>query len=267
MEFRKFFDSHCHLDFSEFAHDRLRVVEKAQNAGVQACLVPGVSYSQSQQFAWLKDCAQIALYRGVGLHPYFIEEHQEEHLAWVEQELQQHSQLAVGEIGLDATCAQYEWQQHLFKAQLELAARYQRPMILHHRRSQADLLKIIKPYLSQLPVQPGILHAFSGSTEQAKQWVELGFKLGVGGVITYARANKTRTAIAKAPLASLVLETDAPSMPLSGKQGQRNEPQNVAAVFTALCELRPEAPAEIAQALWQNTMDVVAPLGSFTSIG
>ncbi|MCP6059729.1 TatD family hydrolase, partial [Klebsiella pneumoniae] len=86
----------------------------------------------------------------------------------------------------------------------------------------------------------GVVHGFSGSQQQAERFVQLGYKIGVGGTITYPRASKTRDVIAKLPLASLLLETDAPDMPLNGFQGQPNRPEQAVRVFDVLCELRPE---------------------------
>lgn len=99
----------------------------------------------------------------------------------------------------------------------------------------------------------GVVHGFSGSLQQAERFVLLGYKIGVGGTITYPRASKTRDVIAKLPLASLLLETDAPDMPLNGFQGQPNRPEQAARVFDVLCELRPEPEDEIAEVLLNNT--------------
>ncbi|MDS1907142.1 TatD family hydrolase, partial [Klebsiella aerogenes] len=99
----------------------------------------------------------------------------------------------------------------------------------------------------------GVVHGFSGSLQQAERFVQLGYKIGVGGTITYPRASKTRDVIAKLPLASLLLETDAPDMPLNGFQGQPNRPEQAAGVFAVLCELRPEPADEIAEVLLNNT--------------
>ncbi len=101
------------------------------------------------------------------------------------------------------------------------------------------------------------MHAFSGSYAQAKAFIDLGFKLGIGGTISYERAQKTRETIKKLPLSALVIETDAPSMPLSGYQGQLNTPSQLALVFQYLTELRAESAALLAQSLWQNTRDAL----------
>lgn len=106
----------------------------------------------------------------------------------------------------------------------------------------------------------GVVHGFSGSLQQAERFVQLGYKIGVGGTITYPRASKTRDVIAKLPLASLLLETDAPDMPLNGFQGQANRP-NRPPVFAVLCELRSESADEIAEVLLNNTYAVFSVSG------
>ena len=102
----------------------------------------------------------------------------------------------------------------------------------------------------------GVVHGFSGSLQQAQRFIELGYKIGVGGTITYPRASKTRDVMAQLPLSALLLETDAPDMPLNGFQGQPNRPEQAARVFTALCELRKEPEEVIAGALLENTQSV-----------
>lgn len=97
------------------------------------------------------------------------------------------------------------------------------------------------------------MHGFAGSLQQAERFVQLGYKIGVGGTITYPRASKTRDVIAQLPLSALLLETDAPDMPLNGFQGQPNRPERVARVFSTLCELRSEPAEEIANILIDNT--------------
>ena len=229
------FDSHCHLDFDDFAEDRTAVIERARQAGVVAILIPGVSRKRSSEPPI--QTSALELFYGYGLHPYFIAEHETTDMEWLEQQLQRYPNALVGEVGLDRHCPDYDQQQALFCAQVELACQLQRPLIIHHRQSQADLIHILKRYRAQLPSPAGVIHAFSGSYEQAQAWLDLGFLIGVGGVISYARAQKTRHTIARLPLAALLLETDAPDMPLAGFQGQRNEPARIVGVLQTLAEL------------------------------
>lgn len=244
-------DSHCHLDFAEFNQDRAAVIARAQALGVRAFVVPGVSRAQwpnlvqlSQQYpTW-----QLAF----GLHPYFIAEHVPADLLYLAHLLTQHPTAAVGEIGLDSVCAQPELQLLLLRKQLQLAQQLGRGVILHHRKTLDTLLSEVKK-VQQKGLLQGVVHAFSGSYEQAEAWLQRGFKLGVGGVITYPRAQKTRRVIAALPLTALLLETDSPAMPLQGQQGQRNEPANLRQIFTTLCQLRPEPAEDIAAQLLLNS--------------
>lgn len=240
-------DTHCHLQFSEFDSDRAEMMMRAHQVGVTHFVVPGVT---ATTWATQRDYARRYQhwFNAFGLHPYFIDEHvvgAPDHITLLERELQRGGAVAVGEIGLDATCANMHKQQQLFKAQLELAVKFQLPVILHHRKTLDTMLKMVR----DAGVQRGVVHAFSGSEQQAQAWVDAGFKLGVGGVITYPRAQKTRRAIAAMPLEALVLETDSPDMPTCGKQGERNEPAYMTRVFDALCELRSEPAYQLREAL------------------
>lgn len=179
-------------------------------------------------------------------------------LALLEALLQQYAPkiCAVGEIGLDFAIdpLSFDPQQQFFSAQLRLATEFSKPVVLHHRKSMVQLLAELKRQKFQ---QGGILHAFSGSPEQGQAFVDLGFKLGIGGTITYSRAVKTRRTISQLPLNCFVLETDAPAMPLAGYQGQINSPKQLALVFESFCQLRQESPQIIADQLWRNTTSVL----------
>jgi TatD DNase family protein len=249
------FDSHCHLDFDDFAEDRTAVIERARQAGVVAILIPGVSRKRSSEPPI--QTSALELFYGYGLHPYFIAEHETTDMEWLEQQLQRYPNAVVGEVGLDRHCPDYDQQQALFCAQVELACQFQRPLIIHHRQSQADLIHILKRYRAQLPSPAGVIHAFSGSYEQAQAWLDLGFLIGVGGVISYARAQKTRHTIARLPLAALLLETDAPDMPLAGFQGQRNEPARIVGVLQTLAELTGVSEPQLAEQTTANAYHLV----------
>lgn len=252
------FDTHCHLDLPELWPDWQLHWQQATAVGVQGCLIPAVQQSAWQpllELAATQRQFQIAL----GIHPWWVAAHQSSSLGLLEQLLQQHAPrvCAVGEIGLDFAIDPpgFNQQQQFFSAQLALAAQFAKPVVLHHRKSMVQLLAELKrqkfPY-------GGILHAFSGSPEQGQAFVDLGFKLGIGGTITYQRAAKTQRAIRHLPLDCFVLETDAPAMPLAGCQGQINTPKQLALVFNAFCTLREESPEIIAAQLWRNTKSVLA---------
>lgn len=257
------FDTHCHLNLAPLATAPFDYYQQAATVGVNALLIPAVEQANWQNLlAWRQQQANWHI--ALGIHPWWAAAEPLAVLAELEQLLQSHGAhiAAVGEIGLDFALADdtFTKQQQFFSAQLTLAKHYRKPVILHHRKSQPALLAELK---RQQFTEGGILHAFSGSQQQAKAFIDLGFKLGIGGTITYPRAEKTRKAVAKLPLSALVLETDAPAMPLNGFQGLANTPAQLCAVFTALCELRSEPPEQLAEALWQNSYQALRLAAAF----
>jgi TatD DNase family protein len=253
-----FIDTHCHFDFPPFTGAEADSLSLAAAAGVKQIIVPAVTSDRFQGIVRLaKNHPQ--LYAALGLHPLYIEQHTDADIELLERFLVNRDDklVAVGEIGLDLYMEQpqFERQQRVLKAQLALAKRESLPVILHSRRSHDPLAAMLRQ--AKLPAT-GVVHGFAGSLSQAEAFVKLGFAIGVGGTISYERAQKTRNVMAQLPLTSLLLETDAPDMPLQGFQGQPNRPERAATVFEVLCELRSESPEQIASALLENTRRVFA---------
>ena len=247
----QFIDTHCHLDFDEFKGDFQNHVCRAKQLGVHGFVVPGITFKQSKALLSFKQHNQ-GVYIAFGLHPYFLAEHQDGDFAKLRSLAIEHrgQLVAIGECGIDASIADIERQKMLFVEHIKLANELSLPLIVHHRQSHHLLMQAFKQ------VQPkcgGVIHAFSGSLQQAQAYIKLGFKLGVGGTITYERANKTKHAFAQVPLDSLMLETDAPSMPLAGYQGQINLPERLKAVFDCLVAIRNESESEIAKQVYASS--------------
>jgi TatD DNase family protein len=252
-------DSHCHLDFSCFDHDRAEVLSRCAKLSIDTIVIPG-----TQASLWKEQIDQCHIYPqlrfALGLHPYFLNSFEPIHLVQLSHLLNHYQDkvVAVGEIGLDAhNDLDWKLQLQVFEQQLLIAEEHLLPVILHHRNSHNELIRTLK---AKRFTQGGIVHAFSGSLQDAHTYIDLGFKIGVGGGITYPRANKTRTTIAQLPLNSLVLETDAPDMPLIGKQGQRNSPEYLPEILESLLALRSETKQEILQAC---SFNVRASLANF----
>ncbi len=252
-----FIDTHCHFDFPDFS-DLETQWRKAQQAGVKRIVIPAIG---TKNWASLQQLSKQypSLYYSLGFHPYFLNQHPNDIYDVLNHALLQRDKhcVAVGECGLDfmlhealLTPENITKQYTLFESQVELAAQHHLPLIIHSRKAHDKIVARLKQVK---PEKGGVIHAFSGSYQQALEYVKLGFYIGVGGVITYPRANKTRQAIAKLPLESLVLETDAPDMPVSGFQGQANHPAHLASIFSALCELRSENEMKIEQLIWHNS--------------
>jgi TatD DNase family protein len=242
-------DSHCHLDAPEFDGDRDAVIARARAVGVSRQVVPAVSAAGWPKLRSI--CAGTdGLFPAYGLHPMFLQEHRDGHLAELDDWIQRERPCAIGECGLDFFVDGLDprAQQHFFDGQLELAREHALPLIVHARRSVDAVIASIK----RIGGLRGVVHSFSGSAEQARQLAQLGFMIGLGGPVTYERANRLRKLAASVPIESLLLETDAPDQPDAGIRGQRNEPARLANVLQVVADLRGETHAAIAAATSAN---------------
>lgn len=236
-------DAHCHLDFAQFDHDRTEVFEAAKAVGVRHFIVPSTTRARWQQVLALGARADTSVC--LGLHPYFVDEHQASDIGALDQLLAEHPEVvAVGECGIDGRFTDtLEAQWRYFDAQLQLAKQHSLPVVVHCVKANDKVAKRLRQLA--LP-KAGLIHAFSGSIEQAVAFLGLGFKLGVGGAVTYERANRLRRTIKALPDDAFVLETDSPDMPLSGYQGMRNEPCRVAEVCNVVATLRGQTAEQVA---------------------
>lgn len=247
-------DTHTHLDFPEFDADRDAVLARARAAGVQRLLVMGV-YRDNWQRLWELVEREPGLYAAFGLHPVYLEQHQPEHLAALRQRLERHAGdprcCAIGEFGLDYYLEDLDRdaQQQLFEAQLALAAEFELPVLLHVRRAHAAVITTLKRYRLH---RAGIVHAFAGSAEEAKEYLKLGFRLGLGGAATWPQAQRLRKTIAGLPLEAVVLETDAPDMAPAMHAYQRNSPEYLPEICAELASLMGVSPEALAAASSAN---------------
>jgi TatD DNase family protein len=265
-------DTHCHLDAPEFAADRAAVRERARRAGVTHCIIPAVN---AGNFETVRELAHVhGDSYGLGIHPMCTAQATDEDLARLDEALAAARDdprlVAVGEIGLDyfAPGLDAQRQELFYRDQLELAHRHGLPVVLHVRRSADQLLK----HLRRVPVR-GIAHAFNGSSQQAHEFVRLGFKLGFGGTVTYERAQKIRRLAAELPLEAIVVETDSPDIPphwlyktaqerARGLPQGRNEPGELPEIARVLASLRGVDEAELAAACMRNAIDALPKLGA-----
>jgi len=259
-------DSHCHLDAPEFDADRAEVIARARAAGVGLLVIPAVSPAT---FATARDAAQQC--NGVyalGIHPLYVDEVPDDAVAQLADALQRwHDDprlVAVGEIGLDGFVAGWQnpahraRQEDIYAAQLALAAKHGLPVILHVRRSADVLLKHLRRCRDAgRPVMGGIAHAFNGSPQQARAFMDMGFKLGFGGAMTFERALQIRRLAAELPAEALVLETDAPDIPPAWLNGSRNTPAELPRIAAVLAELRELPVAELVQRTAANARAVL----------
>jgi len=251
----QFIDSHCHLDFSEFDTSRNETLRQARAAGVNDIVIPGVTADAWSSLLNLVESDQ-NLHAALGLHPCFMAKHTQADLKRLESLLATEQVCAVGEIGLDLFIPEANLEQQLLylQAQLALAKQFNLPVLLHVRKAHDQMLKQLRSIKLE---QGGIVHAFSGSEQQARQYLDLGFKLGLGGTVTYERAKKVRRFVQELPLESFVLETDSPDMPLDGYQGEINQPAQVRKVAEVIAELRQIPVEEVAAITTQQSKSLL----------
>jgi TatD DNase family protein len=258
------FDTHCHLDVAEFDADRQAVLARARANGVTAIVVPGVS-APGWDFLWRFCASEPGLYPAFGLHPVYLEQHAAADVAMLETLLADRRPVAVGEIGLDyfVTTLDRERQQALFEAQLALARDAGLPVILHVRKAHDAVLAALR----RIRVRGGIAHAYNGSLQQAQQYIDLGFKLGFGGMLTYERSRRLRELAQALPVESIVLETDAPDLTVAQHRGMRNSPEYLPHCLAALAEVRGETREALARQTSANARAVLGLDSSLTQSG
>lgn len=250
----KLIDTHTHLDFDDFDQDRPDVLAHCQQLGVERLVVLGV-YERNLQRVWDLALSEPSVYAALGLHPIYIDEHLPAHLDQLRERLSHlagHPKLcAIGEIGLDYYVEGLDRarQQQVFEAQLQMAADFDLPALLHVRRSHADVIATLKRFKLK---RAGIIHAFAGSREEAREYTKLGFKLGLGGAATWPQALRMHRVLADLPLDSVVLETDSPDMAPAMYPNQRNSPEHLPQICTTLAEIMGIEPDALAHASTYN---------------
>lgn len=244
----EFIDSHCHLDFSQFDDCREQIIQQAKKLGIHQFIVPSVSSGNWQSVHKLST-QNSEVYFSLGLHPYFYQPDSTLDTELLNELIADKKCVAIGECGVDSSNDNIEGQKSMFIEHIKLANNYKKPLIVHHRKSHHHILQCFK---RQPPLYGGVIHAFSGSYQDAQNYLNLGFKLGMGGTITYPRATKTINTLSKLSLNDLVLETDSPDMPLCGYQGQVNTPAQLVLVAQALANILDNPIEEIAKQTTAN---------------
>ena len=230
-------DTHCHLYSEEFSADIERVLQNATAEGVQKFYLPGIGSISIESMLVLEQRFPGKCIAMMGLHPCYVKENYKDELDTVQGWLEKRKFAAVGEIGLDFywdktfTAEQYE----AFRIQIEWAIAYEMPIVIHTRNAMQETINLVKEYSSK--GLKGIFHCFSGSYESAKEIINAGFYLGIGGVITYKNAGLAEV-LTKIDLQHLVLETDAPYLTPHPFRGKRNESSYLKYIITRLAEVK-----------------------------
>lgn len=247
-------DTHCHLDVAEFDHDRDDVLIRCRTTGISKIIVPAIESKTWSKVTGLCE-SEKGLYPALGLHPVFLEQHTPDDISKLEKLLEVATPVAIGEIGLDYYIKELDQQQqlNLFEAQLVIAKQHNLPVILHVRKAHDQVLQLLKKYM----VNGGFCHAFNGSMQQADRYIELGFKLGFGGTLTFDNSTKIHKLAKELPLEFIVLETDAPDMVVESHRGERNSPEYIIESLQALANIRNEDIEFIARQTTRNANEII----------
>ena len=245
------FDTHSHYDDKQYDEDRQELLQGLADAGVKKIVNVCASWSSlqetlalSRQYSWI--------YGAVGIHPDHVNELNEERLEELRQISREKKIVAIGEIGLD-----YHWmvspkevQKEWFIRQLKLAKEENLPVIIHSRDASQDTFDIMKT--EHAAKTPGVIHCYSGSVEMAREYVKLGYYLGIGGVVTFKNSKVLKRVVEEIPLSHLVLETDCPYLSPSPFRGKRNSSARLSYVVEAIAALKHCSPEEVEEVTWEN---------------
>lgn len=247
----KLIDSHCHLDFPEF-DDVDQLLLRCQQQNIQHFIIPATEPQNWPRIQTI--CEQHeSCYWAAGLHPWWVNKERFTQLQDnLEQALCSPQCIAIGECGLDGARGVEDIHIEALTWQLERAAEAGKAVIIHAHKAHNILLPILK----QFPTLRGVIHGFHGSLELAHSYTRLGFYVGIGGGISYPRANKTRTMASQLDLDHIILETDAPAMPLFGQQGHNNSPEALIDIARCLAKLKGLSVERVAKVCTANTKEL-----------
>lgn len=245
------FESHAHYDDEDFDKDREELLGSLAEHGIGTVINIGASIAGSEMTVELSERYPF-LYGAVGVHPSEVEELTEEGLACLRSLCGHEKIVAVGEIGLDyhypepAVSVQKEW----FERQLELAREVKLPVIIHSREAAKDTLDIMKAHRAE--EIGGVIHCFSYAKEMAKEYLDMDYYFGIGGVITFKNAKKLKEAVQYIPMDRILLETDSPYLSPEPHRGERNSSLNLPYVAEAISELKGISYEEVVEITERN---------------
>lgn len=254
----KLIDSHVHLNFKEFREDMEQVIDRSQQNNVAIMVNIGVDLKTSEESINLAERYQ-NIYATVGVHPHSASEFSDIQ-SKIKQLASHNKVVAVGEIGLDyfRNLSAHEDQISAFKEQLGIALHLKKPVVLHCRDAYTEVIQILKSdYISNLSGRlPGVVHSFTAGSAFAKEFLEMGFYIGLNNIITYPRSTSLIEAIKNIPLNRIVLETDCPYLPPQQIRGERCEPMHVNEVAKKLAEIKGLSIKEVVEQTTINTTQV-----------
>ena len=248
------FDTYAHYDDEAFDDDREKLLERMQNRGVEYIVNVGASMSSCKSTIGLVRRFPY-VYGALGVHPDEVSELTEEDYQWLKKSIYKPKIVAVGEIGLD-----YHWndnkeqQIEWFEKQMDIAREAELPIIIHSRDAANDTYEVMKA--NKADEIGGVIHCFSYTKEMAEKFLDMGFYLGIGGVITFKNAKKLREVVEYMPMDRMVIETDCPYLTPEPNRGKRNDSFNLPYVVNKIAEIKNISPAEVIDITSNNAKDL-----------
>lgn len=245
------FDSHAHYDDHAYDGDREEILPALARDGVGTVVNVGASLEGTRRTVELIRKYPF-MYGAAGVHPDEVGELNEETFAWLREQCLQKKIVAIGETGLDYywNKESHEVQKKWFVRQLKLAKELSLPVIVHSREAAADTMEILKQEYS--PQTPAVIHCYSYSPELAREYVKMGYYLGIGGVVTFKNAKKLKEVVLETPLERILLETDCPYLAPEPYRGKRNDSRNLTYVAKAVADIKGLTPEAVLEATEKN---------------
>lgn len=246
-----FIDTHTHLYLDNFSDDREIIIQNAINQGVEKMLFPAIDSSTFESMMELTGNHPDNCFPMIGLHPTSVKDDYEDEIKLVEEQLQTGKFIAVGEIGIDLYWdkTHFEEQKDAFRRQLRLAKKYKLPVAIHTRDSFDDIFSIVKE--EKTDDLMGVFHCFTGTLEESEKIVELGFSMGIGGIVTFKNAGLAEV-VTDIPLENLILETDSPFLTPTPHRGKRNESSYIPLIAKKLAEVKNISIEQVAEITTNN---------------
>jgi TatD DNase family protein len=263
-----FTDTHCHLNFERFDKDRSQVIERAWGVGITWILNPGIDLETNQAAISLAQAYSPKISAAVGIHPNYGKPWTPNILPTLRNQAKQPGVVAIGEIGLDyyREHTPFEQQRIMLQEQLDLAAEFNLPVIIHNRESTEDLIAILDAWHQQLiasnhPLaeRPGVFHSFDGDFETAEVAMGMNFFIGISGPVTFKNASEQKALVRNLPIDHLLLETDAPFLTPHPHRGKRNEPAFIPLIAEVIAQLHEISLEEVAERTYANAMQLFRP--------
>lgn len=251
----KLIDTHTHLYLNNFAADRNEIIQNAVNQGVETILLPAIDRSTFNSMMDLVNQYPGTCFPMIGLHPTSINNNYEAEIEFVETKLNEGGYNAIGEIGIDLYWdgTYFDQQKDAFRRQLRMAKKHQLPVVIHTRDSFDEIYPIVKE--EKTDNLKGVFHCFTGTITEAKKIIDIGFLMGIGGIITFKNAGLAET-VQDLPLESLVLETDAPFLTPVPFRGRRNQSAYITYIAKKLAEVKNMKVDQIAEITSNNAVDL-----------